>query len=159
MSADSLTEAQTLRADINSLDVDQTGFAKILRRHGDHRRQQTILRSLQRMLSGEVPVSGSMKVILTLLLRERAAAYRLAQHVIWEAIQGGGYSAEVEGVKLTLMPQSYGRWSIHARYILNGPDGYSPSAPHWRSSLEEAKIRAILAVDETLDQMAETLAV
>lgn len=107
------------------------------------------------MLSGDVPVSGPMKVIMTLLLRERAAAYRLAQHVSWEKTESGGYRAEVEGVELTVTPQSHRRWSIHAQHVANGPDGYSPSIPHWRSSLDEAKIRAVLAVDETLDQIAE----
>ena len=155
MSDEPLTEAQVLRAEIDSLDVDQSGLARMFRRLGDHRDQATILRSLQRMLSGDVPVSGPMKVIMTLLLRERAAAYRLAQHVTWEQTERGGYRAEVEGVQLTLTSQSHRRWSIHARHVADGPDGYSPSIPHWRSSLEEAKIRAILAVDETLDQIAE----
>lgn len=155
MSAETLTEAQILRAEISGLDVDQSGLARMFRRLGDHRDQATILRSLQRMLSGDVPVSGPMKVIMTLLLRERAAAYRLAKHVGWEQTKDGGYEAEVEGVKLTLTPQSHRRWSIHARHVADGDNGYSPSIPHWRSSLDEAKVRATLAVDETLDQVAE----
>ena len=109
MSNEPLTEAQILRAEINGLDVDQSGLARVFRRLGDHRDQATILRSLQRMLAGDVPVSGPMKVIMTLLLRERAAAYRLAEHVSWEQTKGGGYEAEVEGVKLTLAPQSHRR--------------------------------------------------
>jgi len=71
----------------------------------------------------------------------------------WTERDNGGLTAEIQGVILTLHPQSRGRWSIHARHVAEGPDGYSPSIPHWRSSLKAAKILAVLAVDETLDHI------
>ena len=91
-----------------------------------------------------------MQVIMTMLLRERARVKRMVDRTVWAEYAGGGLSATVEGVSLSLSPQTKGRWQIHAQ--VDETRGYSPPIPHWRTSLEEAKLRAMLCVDETLDQ-------
>ncbi|KPF48873.1 hypothetical protein IP65_20585 [Novosphingobium sp. AAP1] len=146
-------EAEALRSTIEGLELNQSSFAGLLSELGDKRELKTILRSIQRMASADARVSGEMQVILTLLQRDKWRARRIAQATQWTERDNGGLTAEIQGVRLTLHPQSRGRWSIHARHMAEGPDGYSPSIPHWRSSLEAAKIRAVLAVDETLDHI------
>ena len=91
-----------------------------------------------------------MHVILTLLLRQHRRARRLAEQAVWTSHDDGRLTTKMQGVRVTLRPQSKRRWSIVARYIADGTNGYSPEFPHWRNSLDEAKLRAILAVDETL---------
>lgn len=141
----------SFREAFEELGITQRRLAVQMQAIGDRRKFDAILRSIQRMASGEARVSGEMQVILELLRRERRAARRLADTIAWTESEGRVVTAEYRGVRLTLMPQTRGRWQIHARY---GDDGYSPPIPHWRDSLAEAKIRAALAVEETLDQMA-----
>lgn len=146
-------ESEALRSAIEGLELNQSSFAGLLSELGDKRELKTILRSIQRMANADARVSGEMQVILTLLQRDESRARRIAQATQWAECDNGSMTADIQGVRLTLHPQSRGRWSIHARDVAEGPDGYSPSVPHWRSSLEAAKIRAVLAVDETLDHI------
>jgi hypothetical protein len=148
-------EAGDLRASIESMEMNQSGFADLLNELGDHREFKTVLRSIQRMVSADAKVSGEMHVIITLLRRDRARARRVAECAEWIENPNGGYSTIIQGVRVSVSPQSGGRWSIAARHIADGPDGYSPSFPHWRRTIEEAKIRAVMAVDETLDHLEE----
>lgn len=145
--------AASFKAAIDTLDLNQSSFAGLLAELGDSRELKTILRSVQRMAGAEARVSGEMHVILTLLERDRARARRVAEATEWTERDGGGFSAEIQGVRLTISPQNRDRWSIHARHVADGPDGYSPSVPHWRNSLADAKVRAVMAVDETLDHV------
>ena len=144
---------ERLRAELGDLGFSQTGFAGLMNALGDSRETKTILRSIQRMSSGDARLSGEMQVILTLLRREDARARRLVETTQWTLGENGRQWAEIQGVRVAVAPQSKGRWSIHARHIADGPDGFSPEFPHWRDSLEEAKLRAVLAVDETLDKL------
>ncbi len=146
-------EAASFRSAIEMLDLNQSSFAGLLSELGDNRGLKTILRSIQRMVGVEARVSGEMQVIVTLLVRDRARARRIADAIEWTQRDGGGFAAEIQGVKLTIAPQSRGRWSIHARHVATGADGYSPSVPHWRNNVDDAKIRAVMAVDETLDHV------
>lgn len=147
--------ADAMRAALEGMNLNQSGFAALMRGLGDGREFRTILRSVQRMATGDARVSGEMQVILSLLGRDRSRARRLAGTVDWKPDDRGGFSAEVQGVRIAVSPQRGDRWSIQARHVAGGPDGYSPSFPHWRDSLEEAKIRAVLAIDETLDQVEQ----
>jgi hypothetical protein len=148
-------EADAMRAAIAGMSLNQSSFAALMSGLGDGREFRTILRSIQRMASADARVSGEMQVILSLLARDRARARRLAGALDWKPDDRGGFAAEVQGVRISVSPQRGDRWSVHARHVAEGPDGYSPSFPHWRDSLEEAKIRAVLAIDETLDQVEQ----
>lgn len=145
--------ATMFRGSLEALSLNQTSLAGLMAELGDSREMKTILRSIQRMAGNEARLSGEMHVILTLLKREQARARRIADATDWVEGEGGRLTAIIQGVRVSLAPQSRGRWSIHARHIADGPDGYSPEIPHWRNSLEDAKLRAVLAVDETLDDL------
>jgi len=145
---------EAFREALAELGLTQRQLAVRMMAIGDRRKFDAILRAIQRMAAGEARVSGEMQVVLALLRRERRAAKRLADTIAWEVADDRVVRAEYRGVRLTLSPQTRGRWQVHARY---GADGYSPPIPHWRDSLAEAKIRAVLAVEETLDQMVPPL--
>jgi hypothetical protein len=137
------------RAGLDELGLSQRRLAAKMMALGDSRAFDTILRGVQRMATGEARVSGEMQVIVTLLMRERTRAKRMAARTRW-ARTDDCLTATVDGVRLSLSPQTRGRWQIHA--AIDAPKGYSPAIPHWRNSLEEAKLRAMLCVDEALDQ-------
>lgn len=140
----------SFREAMEELGLSPRALAQRMKRLGDGRKVDAILRSIQRMASGDARVSGEMQVILELLRRERRAAKRLASTTVWNETEDRRLFADVRGVRLWIAPESKGRWSIVARF---GGDGYQAEFPHWRDSLIEAKIRAVLAVDEVLDQM------
>lgn len=142
-----------LKAELEKLGWSQTGFAGLMTALGDNREVKTVLRSIQRMANGDARLSGEMQVILTLLKRDEARARRLAAMTEWTLHDDGRQTTVIQGVRVGVAPQSRGRWSIYASYIADGPDGYSPEFPHWRDNLEDAKLRAVLAVEETLDQL------
>jgi hypothetical protein len=153
---DQPSEAERYREAMEELRLNQSSLAKRLATLGDRREFSTILRSVQRMANGEARVSGEMQAIVTLLSRDQLRASRIAKETSWEAYgNDGGITATLQSVRLSIMPQSRGRWLIHAQYVGDGKPGYSPPIPHWRSNLEDAKVRAVFAVDETLDHMAE----
>lgn len=146
-------DATELRTGLDQLGFSQSRFAGLLTALGDRREIKTVLRSIQRMATGDARLSGEMQVILTLLKREEARARRVAASTVWTVHDDGRQSTVIQGVRVSVSPQSRGRWSIFARHIADGPDGFSPEFPHWRDNLEDAKLRAVLAVDETLDKL------
>lgn len=151
-------DASQLRGELDGLGFSQSRFAGLLTALGDRREIKTVLRSIQRMATGDARLSGEMQVILTLLKREEARGRRLAAASEWTVHDDGRQSTVIQGVRVSVSPQSRGRWSIVARHIADGPDGFSPEYPHWRDTLEEAKLRAVLAVDETLDKLEQIAA-
>ena len=72
---------------LEQLDETQSSLARLMKRKGDDRQPMTILRTIQRMATGEARVSGEMRVILTMMLRakqrgeRRTAAKRTAEVV------------------------------------------------------------------------------
>ncbi len=68
--------AAWFRAMLEQLGENQSSLARLMHRKGDDRQPATILRTIQRMATGEARVSGEMRVILTMMLRakKRAAA-------------------------------------------------------------------------------------
>jgi hypothetical protein len=62
------------RARIASLGLTQSGLARRMKELGDDRDEKNILRSIQRMVSGDARVSGEMRALLGLLERTRRDA-------------------------------------------------------------------------------------
>lgn len=56
-----------MRARIAALGLTQTGLARRMKELGDDRIEKNIVRSIQRMVAGDVPVSGPMLALLGLL--------------------------------------------------------------------------------------------
>lgn len=59
--------AAWFRAQLEAIGQTTTGLSKWMAKRGDDRRPGTIQRHIQRMASGEVRVSGEMRVILSML--------------------------------------------------------------------------------------------
>lgn len=144
------TAHSEFRERLSRLGETQTSLARRLSNLGDRRNFLATLRSVQRMANGEARVSGEMIAILQLMERDQNRARRLASEVAWERQRDGTLVSFVQDFRLTITPQSKGRWQIYAVHL---PTQYSPEMPHWRDSLEAAKIRAVQCVDEGLDKM------
>lgn len=56
-------------AALQVLEENQSSFAWLMKKNGDDRQLETILRRIQRMASGEARVSGEMRVLLTFMMR------------------------------------------------------------------------------------------
>lgn len=131
--------AAAFKAALQSLGETQSSFTERLWMLGDHRTDTSILRSVQRMASGEIRVSGEMMVILELLKREREAGLKdWNRRVVWTEGERGTVRAQVDDFSIILSPERGEKW----RVIVNHKDGYSHPWPRFQTSLEEAKIKA-----------------
>lgn len=63
--------AAWFRAALEALGETQSSMARLMKRKGDDRQPNTILRTIQRMATGEARVSGEMRVILTMMQRAK----------------------------------------------------------------------------------------
>jgi hypothetical protein len=63
--------AAYFRAALTELGETMSGFARLMKRKGDDRQPDTILRNLRRMAAGDARVSGEMRVILTMMLHAK----------------------------------------------------------------------------------------
>jgi hypothetical protein len=146
--------APEFRARLERLSLSQSALAVRLRDLGDDRSVETILRSIQRMATGDARVSGEMKVILRLLEQSQLRLRRLANSVQWVDHQDGTVTAEADDFSIFMRAESRSRWSISVRHR----DGYSPPWPRWETSLEQAKARALLAIEHGHADLAEIAA-
>jgi hypothetical protein len=104
------------------------------------------------MASGDTRVSGEMQVIVELLMKARRRAEYEAARLKWDEIQQGCFSVKIRDFTVTLSPQTRGRWLVHLMH----KDGYSPPWPNWQTSLEEAKIKAMLCLEDAVDDLRAT---
>lgn len=141
--ADPQAAASEFRDRLDALSLSQSALAVRLRELGDDRSVETILRSIQRMATGEARVSGEMKVIMRLLEQNEYRVSRLAHSVAWQDHPDVTVTANADDFSIYIKPESRGRWAIAVRHC----DGYSPPWPRWVSSLDLAKARALLAVE------------
>lgn len=146
--------AAEFRSQLENLCLTQSALAVRLRDLGDDRSVETILRSIQRMATGDARVSGEMKVILRLLQQNQHRGAHLAASVDWLDHPDGTVTAQADDFSIFLRPESRGRWAISVRHR----DGYSPPWPRWVSSLEQAKTRAVLAIEHGHADLAEIAA-
>lgn len=75
-------DSAEFRAFLAEMGESHGGFARTLIRLGDHRPKATIVRSIERMVSGDHKISGEMRVIMTVFRnsrRRRNAAQEAAQ--------------------------------------------------------------------------------
>ena len=134
------------RKALEELGESQSGLASRMQRLGDKRPFANILRNIQRMASGETRVSGEMEALLEMLNRERRRARFEAEILPWTSIGNGCVASKVRDFTITLTAQSRGRWHIN----LVHQDGYSPPWPSWQDSLEEAKIKSLICLDDAI---------
>ena len=70
--------ATWFRITLAELGETQSSLARLMHREGDDRKPATILRTIQRMATGEARVSGEMRVILTMMQRAKNRVERRA---------------------------------------------------------------------------------
>ena len=130
------------------------GLARKLEKFGDDRPSQAILRSIDRMLSGETKVSAEMSVIMAMLLRQHRRLNAKFSDLKWEITEHGTHRAQIDNWHVYLSPQTRGRWLLSCAA---GPsrDDYSPPFGHWLDSLEEARHKALVEVEEGMNELAE----
>jgi hypothetical protein len=143
--------AAAFRSAFDELEETPTELAKRMRQLGDHRSFSTILRSLQRMLAGDIGVSGEMLVIIRLLIRQQRARDRRYADLKWQRFDNGTVSATVDDFTLSLQPQTKGRWHVHLLHR----SGYSPPWPTWQSNLDAAQKKALTCLMDAQDDLAE----
>lgn len=119
-------------------------------RLGDTRKADTISRSIQRMMSGGVRVSGEMVVVMNILRQEHFRLNRLLSEAEWTE-SSDRVSAQVGDYAISIYPATKGRW----RSNLVHRHGYSPSWPTWQYSLDNAKRAAIQRLIEAEVELDE----
>ncbi len=121
---------------------------------GDYRDSSASIRSIQRIISGETRVSGTMMVLVKSLVRQHRRLKAQHPNIEWSITEYGIHCAEVDGWMVSISPQSKGRWLLSCRKGPNN-DGYSPPFGRWLDSLDEAKNKALMAVEEGIADLAE----
>jgi len=121
---------------------------------GDDRSIKAIMRSIERMISGETKVSAEMSVILSMLLRQHRRLKDRYGELQWQVTEHGTHQAKVDDWYVYLSPQTRGRWILSCAAGPSRQD-YSPPFGHWLDSLEEAKFKALVEVEEGMNQLAE----
>ena len=130
------------------------GMAGKLEKFGDDRSFKAILRSIERMISGETKVSPEMSVIMEMLLRQHRRLKKRHQDLQWTVTEHGTHQAQVDGWYVYLSPQTRGRWILSCAAGPSRQD-YSPPFGRWLDSLEEAKHKALVEVEEGMNELAE----
>ncbi len=82
-----------LLLDHESLDLSTSELANRLQLWGDYRKTSSISRSIQRIKSKEVPMSGEMYIIIKMLLERQRQMKELYVDIKWTAKSNGVISA------------------------------------------------------------------
>ena len=135
------------RADVEALEESAVELADRMHKLGDPRPYSTILRGIQRMMSGETRVSGEMRVLVTMMLRQQRRLQQLYADVTWKRLANGAWSAKAGEFYVTLSPQTRGRWLVNVAH----KGGYSHPWPRWQDSLETAKRKAFVTIEDATD--------
>jgi hypothetical protein len=139
------------QADINELNESPVELADRMSMLGDYRPYNTILRGVQRMLSGETRVSGEMKVLVTMMMRQQRRLKLRYSNLSWNQLPDGSWSTQANDFRVTLVPQKRGRWLVNVVH----KDGYSHPWPRWQDNLESSKKQALVTVEDATDYLLE----
>src|SRR5258708_37587704 len=113
------------QSEIRELGESPVELADRMHKLGDYRSYSTILRGVQRMLSGETRVSGEIRVLMTIMLRQQRRLEQKYANLSWKRLPDGSHSTQAYDFRITLVPQTRGRWLVNLVY----KDGYSPPWP------------------------------
>jgi hypothetical protein len=149
---DTLIDQDEIRELLSFMGLNQSRLAFRMKQLGDHRPTETILRGIQRMSNGDAKLSGEMRVLLNLLKREYVRLGQAAIGAGWVVAHNGSFETIRDGFRVTISPQSRGRWSIEVRHEATG---YSPPWPRWEGSIHDAKVRAMSAVEDAVVDVEE----
>ena len=121
---------------------------------GDYRDNSASIRGIQRMFSGETRVSGTMMVLVNTLVRQYRRLKARYPCLVWSINEYGAYTTQVDDWHVYIVPKSKGRWLLTCSRGPNRED-YSPPFGRWLDSLEEAKNKALMSVEEGMADIAE----
>ena len=134
-----------LLEDLKSLDLSSSELAHRLKNWGDYRNESAILRSIQRMKSGESPVSAEMQVIINMLKAQQHHLDEFYSDVKWKE-SASGYAAIVGQFTVDLVRKSKARWQVNVRH---NETGYCAPWPVWQETLSDAKRKALVTIEDT----------
>lgn len=120
----------------------------MIRQGGDYRKPDAILRGIQRMMAGSTRVSGEMRVIVRILLRQYFRLKAAYGNVQWLPQPNGVLKAQIGSHIAYLTPQTRGRWLVSCQ----SPSGFSPTWERWQPDLESAKRAALRFVEESQNE-------
>lgn len=129
-------------------------LAAKLEKFGDDRSFKSIIRSIDRVVSGETNVSSEMSVIVSMLLRQHRRLKKRNSDITWTINEHGTYQTKIDGWYVYISPQTRGRWILSC-YAGPSRENYSPPFGRWLDSLEEAKHKAPVEVEEGMNELAE----
>jgi hypothetical protein len=149
---------QKFIAALAALSVTPAELADYMKKIGDYRDFNATTRSIQRMVSGESRVSGEVMVIVNMLLRRHRRLKEQHPNIEWTVGADGVHRAQVMGWYLYIQPRRTSP-SRPTRYILScstgpGPKDFSPEFGRWLDSLEEAKNKALVVIEEGMNDLA-----
>jgi len=150
-SEDMASHTETIDPDLSSVMTrlmkemyfNTSDLTEFMRSMGDQRDYSTIMRSIQRMISGEVKVSGEMIVILQMLLGQRLRLKERYPDIEWEVQPDQRQIALVDNYKIVLIPERK-KWKIDCRRV---GDKHSLTWERFSLSLEEAKYRCLSYIE------------
>ena len=138
-------ELEYFTTQFNELGLTPVELASRLRTWGDHRSYDAIVRSVQRVLSGDTGISGEIKVIINMLTFLQQVEDQQNAGLQWVEMPSGSYTGKAGDFMLNLAPQSKGRWHIS---IVHQPSGYSHPWPTWQHDLDSAKRKALFCLGD-----------
>lgn len=142
-----------LNAALVELRMTSGDLADHMAKHSDYRDITSILRSIQRMISGEIRVSGEMITIVSMLIRQRTRLKLRHPSILWNINEYGAHWAKIDDWYVHITPQTRGRWILICRHG-SDPKDYSPPFGRWLDSLDEAKEKALSCIEEGMNDEA-----
>lgn len=139
---------------LNEISFTPDELLKWMNQRGDYRDASASIRSIQRMMSGETRVSGLMMVVLNVLLRQHRRLKASHPELIWSVNEHNIHVTQVDGWYVYISPQSKGRWLLSCSNGSSRED-YSPAFGRWLDSLDEAKNKALMSVEEGKADLAD----
>ena len=139
-------------AALDELGLSAIDLADYMKKNGgDYRSYASVLRGIQRMISGESRVSGEMFVIVRMLHRQYLRLNERHPDIRWESHPTGTLSAKVDDWTVHLSPQTKGRWIVSC----SDANGSSPPFGRWQQNLAAAKNKALVCVEEGMNEHAQ----
>lgn len=147
-----LTDA--LRQDLNELNWTPAALVDRMKSLGDYRPRATILRCINRALEGQNKPSGELLALARLAVRFKRRLLLSYENLVWTELVDGSHTVAAEDFRITLVPQSKGRWLV----VVVHKNGYCAPYPRWQNTLKDAKHMAFVTLDNAqhwLNECAE----
>lgn len=135
---------------LNNIGFTHTDLTIHMRKHGDTREPDAIMRSLQRMSSGGSAPSGEIMVILTMLSIQRDNLVKKFGSVEWQDNNGTFNATFNDGWTVVLYPKSRSRYKIEC---CNSNGGFIAPWGSWTANLMSAKRIVYFHLEQSVQEM------